>query len=573
MLCFLSSVAAATSLSGSLDKSFNFPDGYSLFNSAGNGNDRGVDVAIQADGKIVVLGYSNNGANEDLLLARYNADGTMDRNFGIEGFVLYDRGGNDRGLGLALQTDGKIVAVGFTYLGSQRDVLVLRYHTNGTLDKDFGTNGSATYSSPGSATDIGFGMALQPDGKLVITGFSHNGSDDDMLVLRLSGPADALSSRAVALSAQPLNEGMAGPSLEQKIGQMVITGFVGTAADDPGVLIALDHVRKAEAGGVIFYGYNIVNPDQVRLLTKAFADANPFAPSSNSPNGLPLPIAVDQEGGLVQRLKVTNGFFSTPSAEDMALNYSPEGAYLLYLSMAGMLKDAGFTWNFGPVVDLRGYPDDPERRPISSVIGQYRRSYSENPATIVEYASAFVKAHREAGVATTLKHYPGHGLASADSHMGLVDITDTALPVEREPFRAMIRASMADSVMTAHLVNRNRDSENPVTLSPGFMDTELRGVDGFGGVIVTDDLCMGAIQLYHSLEDTVIKAIKAGDDILLFSNNPAAAKNVPGYVPDYDISTKVIGIVMAAIARGEIDESRIEASWARIRSLRERMRQ
>jgi beta-N-acetylhexosaminidase len=144
--------------------------------------------------------------------------------------------------------------------------------------------------------------------------------------------------------------------------------------------------------------------------------------------------------------------------------------------------------------------------------------------------------------------------------------------VEREPFRAMISAGMADSVMTAHLVDRRRDSENPVTLSPGFMDAELRGVDGFPGAVVTDDLCMGAIQLYHSLEDIVIKAIRAGDDILLFSNNPATAKYVPGYVPDYDISTKVIAIVMAAIARGEIDESRIDASWARIRALRERMR-
>ncbi len=398
------------------------------------------------------------------------------------------------------------------------------------------------------------------------------------------------------LSAQPTDTGTTPPSLEQKIGQMVMMGFSGTKASEPSVLVALDHIRKAELGGVIFYGYNIVDPEQVRLLTKAFADANPFAryPESRpdagkdslsqvlppdrvpsefvTPDGLPLPIAVDQEGGLVQRLKASNGFFSTPSAEDMAANHSPEGAYLIYRSMANMLRDAGFTWNFGPVVDLRGYPDDPERRPISAVIGKYGRSFSENPVTIVEYASAFVRAHREAGVATALKHYPGHGLASADSHLGLVDITDTVRPVEREPFRAMIDAGMADAVMTAHLVDRNRDSENPVTLSAGFMDAQLRGVDGFSGAVVTDDLHMGAIQLYHTLEDAVIKAILAGDDILIFSNNPGTAKNVPGYVPDYDISTKVIGIVKAAIARGQIDESRIDASWARIRALRERMR-
>jgi uncharacterized delta-60 repeat protein len=178
----LSSTAAATP--GALDTSFNTPNGYILFNSAANNRDRGVEVAIQADGKIVVLGYSYNGANEDVLLARYNTDGSLDTSFGAGGFVLYDRGGNDRGLGLALQTDGKIVAVGYTYVGGQRDVLVLRYHPNGTLDSAFGTDGSVTYSSAGSLTDIGFGVAIQADGGIVIVGETSNGTNQDALVLR-----------------------------------------------------------------------------------------------------------------------------------------------------------------------------------------------------------------------------------------------------------------------------------------------------------------------------------------------------------------------------------------------------
>jgi uncharacterized delta-60 repeat protein len=182
VFCFPSSTAAAPA--GSLDLSFNSPNGYKRFNSAANNRDRGVEVAIQADGKIVVLGYSHNGANEDLLLVRYNADGSLDTSFGTGGFVLYDRGGNDRGLGLALQADGKIVAVGYTYLGGQRDVLVLRYHRNGTLDGAFGTGGSVTYSSSGSATDIGFGVAIQADGRIIVVGESSNGSNQDAIVLR-----------------------------------------------------------------------------------------------------------------------------------------------------------------------------------------------------------------------------------------------------------------------------------------------------------------------------------------------------------------------------------------------------
>jgi uncharacterized delta-60 repeat protein len=180
--CLLSSTAAATP--GSLDMSFNYPNGYSLFNSAADNRDRGVEVAIQPDGKIVILGYSHNGTNEDVLLARYNTDGSLDTSFGTGGFVLYDRGGNDRGLGLALQADGKIVAVGYTYVGGQRDVLVLRYHPNGTLDSTFGTGGSATYSSSGSATDIGFGVAIQSDGGIVVVGETSNGTKQDALVLR-----------------------------------------------------------------------------------------------------------------------------------------------------------------------------------------------------------------------------------------------------------------------------------------------------------------------------------------------------------------------------------------------------
>jgi beta-N-acetylhexosaminidase len=381
------------------------------------------------------------------------------------------------------------------------------------------------------------------------------------------GPAGAGAGSAAATSA----DSAAGAALdagrlclEQKIAQMVMMGFSGTQATDPVVADTIARISRGELGGVILYAYNIENPAQVKSLNAAFTAANPFS--------FALPIAVDQEGGLVQRLKVSNGFFSTPSAEAMAAEYSAEGAALWYQAMADMIADAGFTWNFGPVVDLRGYPDDPERHAVSPVIGRLQRSFSEHPDQVFDYAAAFVRAHRARGIATALKHYPGHGLAGQDSHLGLVDITDTRKPVEREPFRLLIGAGLADAVMTAHLVDRRVDPDNPVTLSPGFMDRELRGADGFGGVVVTDDLHMGAIQLYHGFDEIVVKAIQAGDDILIFSNNPGAAKNVPGWQPDYQVAARVVEAVKAAITRGELSEERIEASWQRIRALREGMK-
>jgi uncharacterized delta-60 repeat protein len=185
---------------GSLDTSFNAPDGFVRFNSAANNKDRAVDVAVQPDGKIVVLGYSNTSTNEDLLLARYNPDGSMDESFGTNGLVLYNGGGNDRGLGLALQDDGKILATGYTTATGQRNVLVLRYTVNGTPDTTFGTGGVVTYSSPGSGTDIGFGIAVAPDGGILVTGESANMTNQDALVLRYT-PDGSLDTRFGAGSA------------------------------------------------------------------------------------------------------------------------------------------------------------------------------------------------------------------------------------------------------------------------------------------------------------------------------------------------------------------------------------
>jgi uncharacterized delta-60 repeat protein len=228
-LVFFSLLATDAAASpGSLDTSFNFPHGYVLFNSAANSRDRGVEVALQADGKIIILGYSHNGANEDVLLVRYNTDGTLDTGFGGGGYVLYNGGGNDRGLGLALQTDGKIVAVGYTYVGTSRDVLTLRYNINGTLDSTFGAGGKVTYSSPGAATDIGFGVVIQADGCIIVAGEISNTINQDALVLRYT-PAGTLDnsfgSGGVFTYAGPgVNMDRAFAAAIQMDGKIIITG-------------------------------------------------------------------------------------------------------------------------------------------------------------------------------------------------------------------------------------------------------------------------------------------------------------------------------------------------------------
>ena len=347
-------------------------------------------------------------------------------------------------------------------------------------------------------------------------------------------------------------------TLQQKIGQMVMMGFAGTTAEDAAVRLALQQIEQGLLGGVAFYRYNIENPEQTRRLNAAFSKANPLA--------LPLLIALDQEGGLVQRLRASNGFADTPSHEEVAATQTPQQAYQTYLRMAAMIRAAGFTLNMGPVVDLRGAPE-----PVSPVIGQLRRSFSDDPATVVRYAAAFIGAHRAAGVLTALKHYPGHGLATHDSHHGVVDITNTWQARERLPFQALIRDDMAEAVMSAHLVNRNYDAEHPITLSPAYIPAQLRIQDGFDGAVITDDLCMGAILQYYALDEIVVRAINAGHDILVFSNNPAAAQGVADFQPQYDIPQKVIAIVQRALADGRLRPEQIDSAWRRIAALRARL--
>lgn len=361
-------------------------------------------------------------------------------------------------------------------------------------------------------------------------------------------------------SDRPASESL---TLDQKVGQMVMMGLDGTTPDDPGVSQAIAQIRAGQLGGVILYRYNVTSPSQVRALNSALAQANPLE--------LPLLIALDQEGGLVQRLRASNGFTDTPSHEVVAATQTPVQARSTYNAMASMVAQAGFNFNFGPVVDLRGDWLDPQKKAVSPVVGQLQRSFSDDPARVVLYATQFIQAHREAGVLTSLKHYPGHGLATGDTHLGLVDVTTTAQSVEQWPFQQLVSAGLADSVMTAHLVNRNVDPDWPVTLSERFIGPQLRVRDGFQGVVVTDDLHMGAIQLEHSPREAVVRAILAGNDLLVFSNNPAAASAVPGFKPRYDMGTQVAGLVREAIERGELTPAQIDVAWQRLSRLRSRL--
>jgi beta-N-acetylhexosaminidase len=350
--------------------------------------------------------------------------------------------------------------------------------------------------------------------------------------------------------------------LRKKIGQMIMVGFKGTKPTDPEVKALEQQAQQGLIGGVIFFSYNLKDPGQVKKLTASF---------KHTKTQLPLLLALDQEGGKVQRLKSDNGFSDFLSAKDVTRHH-PDSSTMYYTEMATMVKKAGFNFVLGPVVDLEYNPKDQKPSPV---IGGLNRSYSHDPLTVSNFAASYITAFHQQGVLTALKHFPGHGYAQKDSHNGMVDITATHSPAELEPFYNLINSGNTDAIMTAHLVNRNYDKNYPATLSRKTLKPLLRD-KGYQGVIITDCLHMGAIRKHYKFEDTIIRAINAGVDILLFSNNNAVSINTAsrdGHLSSQELVENIISTVVQAVADGKISANQINAAYGRIVKMKEKLAQ
>ncbi len=337
--------------------------------------------------------------------------------------------------------------------------------------------------------------------------------------------------------------------LEQKIGQMLMVGFYGTTAK-PNSQICKD-IREYNLGGVILFDYNpidkrkpknIASKKQVAQLTKAL--------QACSHDGKLL-IAVDQEGGRVQRLKSKYGFYGKfPKASD-AIKSGAVTIYETYKTMAKELQSVGINYDLAPVVDL-------DINPKNYVIHALGRSFGKDPKVVRKYAAIFINAMHRYGVLTSLKHFPGHGSSIGDTHKGFVDVTQSWNPVELEPYKLL--KEVADTVMVAHVFNASLDPNYPATLSKKTVDGLLRREIGFQGVVITDDLQMGAISKKYGLKETLNLAINAGNDILLFGNQ---------LDPQKQISTKtLIKTVTTLIHEGKLSREKIEAAYLRIRRLK-----
>ena len=373
----------------------------------------------------------------------------------------------------------------------------------------------------------------------------------------------------------PLEKILSGMTLRDKVAQMMIASFrvwkevppegeEQPAEEPPKVNITElnDEIREMLSrnhfGGVLLFGENFADAGQTLRLVSELQIAN------QSGGGIPMMIAVDEEGGSVARVS-----YGTIGVGNMALGATgdPENARTMAAVHGEEIGLLGIQADFAPVLDVNNNPANP-------VIGV--RSFSDDAQTVADYGKAYIRGLHDEGIMATVKHFPGHGNTDTDSHTGfpVIDSTYEELQAcELIPFRAAIDTG-ADMVMTAHIqypqiekgtytsVSTGEQVYLPATMSRTILTDILRGDMGFEGVIVTDALDMAAVADNFTVEDIIRLTIGAGVDLLI----------LPG-VKDtnlFRLTETYVDTAVALVESGEIDEARIDESVLRILKLKQK---
>ncbi|MFN8442708.1 MAG: glycoside hydrolase family 3 protein [Caldilineaceae bacterium] len=336
------------------------------------------------------------------------------------------------------------------------------------------------------------------------------------------------------------------------IGQMVMAGFRGIRAADAPTILA--DIEQRQLGNIVYFEYDVPSQNPVRNVASP-AQLKQLSADLQAASATPLLIAIDQEGGIVNRLKEKYGFPTSVTAQYLGQQDDLAITRQYATATAKALVAAGINLNLAPVVDLNINPQSP-------AIGYYERSFGADPDLVTRHALEVIRAHHEQGVLCTLKHFPGHGSASTDSHLDLVDVTKTWQEAELEPYRNLLAAGEVDAILTAHVFSP-LDPENPATLSKATITDVLRGQMGYEGVVITDDMGMGAIVKNYGLASAIERAINAGVDIIAIGNN--------GYLYIDNIVEQVVTAIQQMVAEGKISPEQIEQSYTRIQRLKARI--
>ena len=343
----------------------------------------------------------------------------------------------------------------------------------------------------------------------------------------------AVSSPIFALTDPEIDIMIAEMTIEEKVGQLIMVGFEGTQANE-----AIEtHIRERFVGGVVLFSRNIQSPQQTAELTNELQRL-----AEATARQIPLLIGIDQEGGWVIRLK--EGATVLPGNMALGATNSTELAERAGEITAVELAAVGVNLNFAPVMDVNNNPDNP-------VIG--RRSFGESPELVSRLGIPYIRGLQRNGVLATVKHFPGHGDTTVDSHFELPTVShdlERIHALELQPFRAAIDADVA-AIMTAHIIYPAFDAARPATLSPTILTDLLRKELGFDGLLITDDMEMKAIDDRYRSGEAAVMAVEAGADIVMVLWTPAK-------------QIEVFDALLSAIKSGRISQARLDQSIERI---------
>lgn len=341
------------------------------------------------------------------------------------------------------------------------------------------------------------------------------------------------------------------PTLRKKIAQLLCIGFEGSnfehahelqkwLADEDGIgsLILFDYDINKKC-----YGKNFNSLEQLEKLN---TDIKSFY-QVHHPDSPPLWLAIDVEGGKVDRLASCADYTKVPSAQDIA-QLPSEKRHELWTQTATILKKLQIDINFAPVVDLNLSPE-------KGIFGPLKRCFSDDPVIVAQMAQEYLEVLNAHQIVGCLKHFPGHGSAQDDSHFGFVDVSDTFVLEELIPYQQLCKQHQLQfAIMTAHVINRNLDDTDfPATFSRHMLTHLLRDEFKFNGLIISDDLQMQAISSYYNRQQAILNTLHAGADMIIFGNQLG-----------FDNPKSIIDDIEHLVVEGKLSNEVIDKAYERV---------
>jgi beta-N-acetylhexosaminidase len=371
---------------------------------------------------------------------------------------------------------------------------------------------------PGAHTGQDKGKQTEPSGQV------QEGSQPDNNV---KIPVDKISEQVKSMT------------MDEKIGQMVISGVDAYVNDEH----SRELINKYHAGGFILLGQNVKDTNQVLNLLNSLKETN-----KKARNKIPLFLGVDQEGGRIDRMPP--GFQKFPSYKAVGQINSSKLSNSIGKALAKEVKALGYNVDFAPVLDINSNPNNP-------VIGD--RSFGSNSQIVTKLGIETMKGIRSENVIPAVKHFPGHGDTSVDSHTGLPVVNSDLTRLksfELVPFAEAIKNNV-DMIMVAHILFPKIDSQYPASMSKNIITNILRNDMKYNGIVITDDMTMGAILNKYDIGEAAVRSVNAGSDIILVCH-------------DYNKEIRVITSLKAAVENGTIPQDTVDRSVYNILKLKQK---